>query len=106
MRGHAGDRIAMPHHGNVMAPPQGASMLLQLDEPVTAESTAVMTTIGGVDSSVTEEPTRRIVEVDPTSDRRWDAFVLSRPGASIFHHSLWLRVLEAEYGQRPLGLAC
>jgi CelD/BcsL family acetyltransferase involved in cellulose biosynthesis len=49
--------------------------------------------------------TTRIVEVDPTTDPRWDAFVHSRPDASVFHHSAWLRALEAEYGQRPQGLA-
>jgi serine/alanine adding enzyme len=47
-----------------------------------------------------------LVEVYPTCDSRWDAFVASRRDASIFHHSAWLRTLEAEYGGRVLGLAC
>jgi hypothetical protein len=46
----------------------------------------------------------RILEIDPTTDGRWDAFVTSNRDASIFHHSCWLRTLEAEYGLRPLGL--
>jgi hypothetical protein len=32
--------------------------------------------------------------------------VTSHPQGSVFHHSAWLRVLEAEYGQPPLGIAC
>jgi CelD/BcsL family acetyltransferase involved in cellulose biosynthesis len=47
-----------------------------------------------------------VVQVDPTSDSRWDAFVASRRDASIFHHSAWLKTLEAEYGRCVLGLAC
>jgi CelD/BcsL family acetyltransferase involved in cellulose biosynthesis len=48
----------------------------------------------------------RVVDVDPLIEPRWDAFVASCPDATIFHHSSWLRTLQAEYGQRPQGLAC
>ena len=47
----------------------------------------------------------RVVQIDPTTDHRWDAFVASQSQASIFHHSAWLRTLEAEYGERPVALA-
>ncbi len=47
----------------------------------------------------------RLTELEP-SDSRWDAFVVSHGAASVFHHSAWLRTLEAEYGGRVLGLAC
>ncbi len=39
-------------------------------------------------------------------DPRWDAFVLSAPGATVFHHSGWLAALASENGQQPLKLAC
>lgn len=48
---------------------------------------------------------RRLIEVD-AKDPRWDTFVLSAQGATVFHHSGWLAALENEYGQRPLKLAC
>jgi len=48
---------------------------------------------------------RGLIEVDPKCDERWDAFVESHPDASVFHHSAWLRTLEAEYGGRVLRLA-
>jgi CelD/BcsL family acetyltransferase involved in cellulose biosynthesis len=49
---------------------------------------------------------RELIEVDPAHDVRWDAFVGSRRDGSIFHHSAWLRALEAEYSGRVVGLAC
>lgn len=48
----------------------------------------------------------RVIDVDPLCDPRWDAYVASRrSGALPFHTSAWLRVLQAENGQRPIGLA-
>lgn len=38
------------------------------------------------------------------TDSRWEAFVNSHPARSIFHHPLWLRILEMEYGRKPLCL--
>jgi hypothetical protein len=49
--------------------------------------------------------TRRVIQMD-TRDPRWDAFVLSTPGATVFHHSGWLAALESESERRPLALAC
>lgn len=51
------------------------------------------------------QPGRRVIEVS-AQDPRWDAFVLARPGTTVFHHSGWLVALAREYGQRPLRLAC
>jgi CelD/BcsL family acetyltransferase involved in cellulose biosynthesis len=48
----------------------------------------------------------RVVQVDPTTDSRWETFVASHPDALVYHHPAWLQVLEQEYGHRPLGLAC
>ncbi len=49
---------------------------------------------------------RSVIQVDPTTDPRWEAFVASHPDALVYHHPAWLQVLEREYGHRPLGLAC
>lgn len=45
-------------------------------------------------------------EIDAIRDPRWQAFVESHPEALIFHHPAWLHVLEREYGQHCIGLAC
>jgi hypothetical protein len=47
-----------------------------------------------------------IVEVDPWKDPRWGNFVVQHPDATIYHHPLWLKVLEREYRQRSVFLAC
>lgn len=51
-------------------------------------------------------PEIMIVEVDPWKDPRWENFVLGHPEATIYHHPAWLKVLEREYRQRSLFLAC
>ena len=48
----------------------------------------------------------RVVEVDPMSDDRWDAYVEADPKGLVYHHSLWLDALRAEQMTRPIGLAC
>jgi hypothetical protein len=48
---------------------------------------------------------RRVIQLD-ARDSRWDSFVLTAQGATVFHHSGWLAALENEYGQRPMKLAC
>src|ERR1700761_9062199 len=60
------------------------------------------------DTSSLQLPSREsmIVEVDPWKDPRWEAFVLGHPDATIYHHPAWLKVLEREYPQRSLFLAC
>jgi CelD/BcsL family acetyltransferase involved in cellulose biosynthesis len=47
----------------------------------------------------------RVIEVD-AQDRRWEAFVRDHPGGLIYHHPAWLHVLETEYGQETVCLAC
>jgi serine/alanine adding enzyme len=42
-----------------------------------------------------------IAIVDPTRDKRWDAFISSHPESTIFHHSAWARVLIDNYQCRP-----
>jgi hypothetical protein len=48
----------------------------------------------------------RVIELDIRSDSRWERFVDSHPDATIFHHPLWLQVLEREYDRRRITLAC
>lgn len=52
------------------------------------------------------DPYLRVAQVDPATDRRWDAFVASHPDGLVFHHSAWLRVIEESYGFKPVHLAC
>src|SRR5437016_4420436 len=48
----------------------------------------------------------RVVEVDPQSDPRWEAFVVAHPDGLVYHHPAWLRALEREYKQKTIGLIC
>ena len=48
----------------------------------------------------------RVVELDPLSDPRWEAFVAARPERLVYHHRGWLEALARGYGHSPLGLAC
>jgi hypothetical protein len=45
-----------------------------------------------------------VITVDPSSDRRWDAYVESHLDANVFHHSAYLRALSHEYGKPTIGL--
>src|SRR5438445_1066208 len=46
----------------------------------------------------------RVVDVDPSSDDRWDAF--ARRHGVVYHHSGWLRALEREYAHESIALLC
>ena len=48
----------------------------------------------------------RIIDINPQTDARWDAFVADHPDALVFHHSAWLAALEEAYGYLPRHLAC
>lgn len=48
----------------------------------------------------------RVVETNPQSDSRWESFVAQHPNGSIYHHPVWLEILEREYGQKGLYLMC
>ena len=47
-----------------------------------------------------------VLEMDFREDPRWEQFVSSHPGASIYHHPGWLSSLESEYRQKCVSLAC
>jgi hypothetical protein len=48
----------------------------------------------------------RVIEVDPSSDDRWDAFVRNHRSGLVFHHSNWLRTLQREYARESFALLC
>jgi CelD/BcsL family acetyltransferase involved in cellulose biosynthesis len=48
----------------------------------------------------------RIIEVDPQTDRRWEAFAATHRDGLIYHHPRWLQVIEKAYGHKPVGFAC
>lgn len=50
--------------------------------------------------------TLRVIEIDPHTDSRWEAFVTSHPNGLIYHHPAWLQVLAEAYGYKPVNLAC
>lgn len=56
--------------------------------------------IAGVDTPL------KVVEVNPRTDPRWEAFVKSRPDSLIYHHPVWLQVLEEAFNYQPINLAC
>lgn len=47
-----------------------------------------------------------VCEVDFEHDLRWEAFTVSHPQSTIYHHPAWLIALEREYGHHVIGLAC
>ncbi len=48
----------------------------------------------------------RVIEVDPSSDARWDEYVTGHPQGLIYHRAAWLRVLSDDYGDRFVNLLC
>ncbi len=47
----------------------------------------------------------KVVQIDPIADARWLTFLEGMPGASIFHHPAWLKVLSETYNYSPVCLA-
>jgi Acetyltransferase (GNAT) domain len=48
----------------------------------------------------------RVVEVDPSTDLRWERFLTTQPNALIYQHPAWLQVIEEVYGDHPIHLGC
>ncbi len=48
----------------------------------------------------------RIIELDPQTDSRWEAFVAAHRDGLIYHHPRWLQIIEKAYGYEPVCLAC
>lgn len=49
---------------------------------------------------------QRVIETDPQTDPRWEAFVSKHPNGLIYHHPAWLKTLEQEYGCPLVALCC
>jgi hypothetical protein len=43
-----------------------------------------------------------IYRTDPIHDYRWEQFLRTHPGASVFHTSAWLNALSSTYGYEPV----
>ena len=48
----------------------------------------------------------RVIEIQPHSDSRWEAFVATLPHSLIYHHPAWLQVLRESLACTPVHLAC
>lgn len=48
---------------------------------------------------------RTIRRIFPCEDPKWDSYITSHPMGSLYHHSLWEKVLEETYGYEPFYLA-
>lgn len=48
----------------------------------------------------------RVVPVDPSRDGRWERFLAHHPDATIYHHPLWLHVLDEAFGYQQEHLLC
>jgi GNAT acetyltransferase-like protein len=55
-----------------------------------------------VPARTNKHPARRVYEVDPLDDRRWQSLVERHSQASVFHHVGWLRALNRTYGYEPV----
>jgi hypothetical protein len=48
----------------------------------------------------------RVIEVDPSSDERWERYVTAHPLGSIYHRPQWLQVLATDYGDQFVNFLC
>lgn len=51
-------------------------------------------------------PSLRVIEIDPQTDKRWEAFMASMPNSWMYYHPIWLQVIQEAYGFKPAHLAC
>ena len=42
--------------------------------------------------------------IDSKTDPRWDRFVHEHPNGTVYHHSLWMEVLQKTFGHEPVHL--
>jgi len=48
----------------------------------------------------------KVIEADSEYDALWEKFLEKHEQATIYHHPLWLKIIEKETGQRVLKLIC
>ncbi len=63
-------------------------------------------TIEKIQRTPTADSSLHIIQVNPRLDQRWVTLLNTLPEGLIYHHPIWLEVLEEAYGYRPLHLAC
>jgi hypothetical protein len=47
-----------------------------------------------------------VIRIDPTADRRWDAYVAGHPRGAVWYSAAWIDTLARTFGFRPVHLAC
>jgi hypothetical protein len=52
--------------------------------------------------SISMRDTTTVYRFDPLSDSRWNGFLASHPGSSVFHSSAWLTALRLTYKYEPI----
>ncbi|GHO95815.1 hypothetical protein KSF_058630 [Reticulibacter mediterranei] len=53
-----------------------------------------------------ETSSLRIIQLNPRTDPRWEAFLSRFSTSVIYQHPAWLAVMEEAYGYTPMHLAC
>lgn len=63
--------------------------------------------VGQVPEVLAASSSLRVIEIDPQTDLRWEAWLASVPACpSPVYHPEWLKVREEAYGYKPIHLAC
>ena len=58
------------------------------------------------DDSLSLRDDLNVIDMDPSADPRWEAFVANHPHGLVYHHPAYLECLRREYGQPAMNLAC
>jgi hypothetical protein len=53
-----------------------------------------------------ESSSLHIIQLNPRTDPRWEAFMTRFSNSVIYQHPAWLAVVEEAYGYTPMHLAC
>jgi len=57
-------------------------------------------------NNISKEQSFAVKEADTRIDEKWIEFISNNSQATIYHHPLWLKIIEKETGQRVLKLIC
>jgi hypothetical protein len=57
-------------------------------------------------NNISKEQSLSVKEADESFDEKWIEFISNNSEATIYHHPLWLKIIEIETGQRVLKLIC
>ncbi|MCZ6703696.1 MAG: GNAT family N-acetyltransferase [Ignavibacteria bacterium] len=56
--------------------------------------------------NISVEKSLTVKEVNASTDDKWIEYISNNTQATIYHHPLWLKIIEKETGQRVLKLIC